>query len=179
MKSPALDRARQYLGVVIGAGALSLSLTACRYDGTGTKMQWAPDMADAPTSKPQKSYLDPPEGAVAMTALFYPPTPELAEQALVMPEWVGKDPAAAEKGQQLYDTFCTICHGADAKGGPRVHQMIQPPDLTNAVYLNRGDGFFFYRITFGTSVMPGYGHAISAHERWYIVKHLRKLQKGQ
>jgi mono/diheme cytochrome c family protein len=157
--------------------AVAAAALGCRYDGTGTKMQWAPDMADGPIAKSQRVYIDPPEGAVPMSAIFYPKTAEDAGTQLVMPELIAKDPQGVEKGKQLFNTFCIPCHGPDAKGG-HLHPAIAPPDLTQETYRTRGDGFFFYRITFGTSVMPGYGHAISAHERWQIVRYLRTLQKA-
>lgn len=166
----------KHLGLIGGLLAAGLT-TSCRIDGTGTKMQWAPDMADSAANKPQRSYLDPPEGAVAMNALFYPKTAEEAEKQYVFPEAIAKDPEILPKGKQLFETFCQPCHGADAKGG-HLNPAIVPPDLTHPTYAARADGFFFYRITFGTAVMPGYGHAISSWERWYIVKYLRTLQKG-
>ncbi len=152
--------------------SLFLLLAGCRYDGTDTKMQWAPDMADSPAPKAQRTYLDPPEGSVAMNAIFYPKTAEDSEKLVSMPQGIKPD---LEKGKVLYETFCQVCHGADGKGGKTI-PAIAPPDLTDAVYKGKGDGFFFYRVTFGTAVMPGYGHATQAEERWHIVKYLRTLQ---
>ena len=166
----ALRRAGLLLTVLAGAAG-------CRYDGTGTKMQWAPDMADGPIAKSQRTYVDPPQGSVAMNAIFYPKTAEDAEAQLAMPEPIANDAQGIEKGKQLFNTFCIPCHGADAKGG-HLHQNISPPDISQNLYYKRKDGFFFYRITFGTAVMPGYGHAVSAHERWYIIRYLRTLQQA-
>ena len=160
------------LVVLATAGATS----SCRYDATGTKMQWAPDMADSAANKPQRSYLNPPAGAVAMNAIIYAKTPEDAEKQFAMPEGIANDPDGLVRGKELFNTFCIPCHGADAKGG-HIHAAIAPPDLTNDVLVKRADGFFFHRITFGTSIMPGYGYAISAWERWYIIRYLRTLQK--
>lgn len=158
---------------IIGYAAIG-----CRFDGTGTKMQWAPDMADAPTVKSQESYMDPPVGSVAMSANFYKANAEESESSVAMPEDMVADADGKflAQGKQLFDTFCIPCHGADGKGKGSVGPAIAPPDITSEIYKKRLDGFFFYRITFGTSVMPGYGHAISANERWMIVKHLRTLQ---
>lgn len=154
------------------AFGLALLASGCRYDGTDTKMQWAPDMADSAANKSQRSYIDPPEGSVAMNAIFYPKTAEDSEKLVSMPQGITPD---LERGKWLFETYCQICHGPDAKGGKAIPQ-IAPPNLTDPMYLAKGDGFFFYRITFGTAVMPGYGHAISADERWHIVKYLRTLQ---
>ncbi len=165
------------------AGRLSLGLglvlAGCRYDGTGTKMQWAPDMADAPTVKSQENYLDPPVGAVAMSALLYPATVEEAEKVLAMPEAIANSPKTLESGKVMFETFCAVCHGPGAKGdGTLGPNFPRPPDITGELYAGRSDGFFFYRITFGSAIMPSYGHAITAPERWMIVKYLRTLQKA-
>ncbi len=175
MQASKLGSRSWLISTLLSVAAASV-LTSCRYDGTGTKMQWAPDMADSPANKAQRSYLDPPVGSVAMNAIFYAKTPEDAEKQFAMPEAIGNDPEALTKGKELFNTFCIPCHGADAKGG-HINPAIVPPDLTNDVYVKRADGFFFHRITFGTNIMPGYGYAISAWERWYIVKYLRTLQK--
>lgn len=163
-----------------------LFATACQPDhGVVTKLQYVPDMADAPTQKTQRNYIDPPEGSVAMNSFPYPKTPEESEQALAMPQQISADPAQEAEGKVHYETYCLVCHGADAKGyGPVVGKegevglMPTPPDLTNAIYLTRGDGFFFHRITFGANIMPAYGHATTPTERWQIVRYLRTLQKA-
>jgi mono/diheme cytochrome c family protein len=179
MSKSRFGRGPAVAAAVLALGLASWAVGGCRYDGTGTKMQWAPDMADAPTAKPQKTYLDPPAGAVAMEGVDYPKTPEEAETTLKVPERVDQDPEASAKGKALFETFCSVCHGLDGKGvgtlGPKYPQAA---DLTNPLYHTRGDGFFFFRITFGGALMPAYGHAISVNERWYIVRYVRELQKA-
>lgn len=157
---------------------MALAATGCR-GPEGRKIQYVPDMADSPAIKAQKSYLDPPEGAVAMNAILYPKTPEEAEKVLQMPPRIASDPATAAQGKKLFETFCAVCHGLDVKGtGTLGDAFPHPPDLTVDMYKNHGDGFFFYRITFGSAVMPSYGDAISPAERWQIITHLRTLQKA-
>lgn len=164
---------------IIVVGFLSL-LGACTDDPDQTKMQYFPDMADTPGIKTQANYIDPPEGSVARTAILYPDTPEEAEQILKNP-LVGQSDEAkhAEEGKELFRKFCSPCHGNDGKGnGSIVDKFPRPPDLTQDLYKNRQDGFFFYRITFGSALMPSYGHAITAKERWQIVLNIRNKQKG-
>ena len=164
--------------VFLTSGAMATLVAACRYDGTGTKMQWAPDMADAPTVKSQESYVDPPVGSVAMSGVIYPATVEESEANVAMPTEIAQDATGryVAEGKVLFQTFCVPCHGADAKGHGTLGPAMAPPDISQALYQQKKDGFFFYRITFGTAVMPSYGHAISVPERWMIVKHLRTLQ---
>jgi mono/diheme cytochrome c family protein len=144
-------------------------------DSSQPKVQYVPDMADAPTMKPQENYLEPPEGAVSMSAVLYPKTVEEAEANLKNP--LPNDPQVLALGEKMFNTYCIPCHGAAAKGDGSITDLYpQPPDLTTELYQKRADGFFFYRITFGANIMPGYGHATVPHERWAVVHYLRKLQ---
>ncbi|MCX6124441.1 MAG: c-type cytochrome [Proteobacteria bacterium] len=144
-------------------------------DNTQPKVQYVPDMADAPTLKPQENYLEPPLHSVALNAVLYPKTREDSEANLKNP--LPQDERVLKLGEKMFNTYCTPCHGTGGKGDGSITDVyIKPPDLTDAVYLKRGDGFFFHTITFGANVMPGYGHATQAHERWAIVHYLRKLQ---
>ena len=164
--TPPTGRAKPQLVIFL----LSLS-TAC-LDPSVPKLQYMPDMADAPTVKAQEDYLDPPPHSIARGALYYAATAEQSTQTANVPR-------DAARGQQLYATFCLVCHGAQGKGaGTITDDFPRPPDITQAVYQQRPDGFFFHRITFGTvtEIMPGYGHALDVEERWQIVYYLRVLQ---
>lgn len=144
-------------------------------DSSQTKVQYVPDMADSPTLKPQENFLEPPEGSVATTAMLYPKTVEEAEASLKNP--LPAEPQVLALGEKTFNTFCIPCHGAAAKGDGSITDIYpKPPDITSEAYQKRGDGFFFYRITFGANIMPGYGHATMPHERWATVHYLRKLQ---
>ncbi len=144
-------------------------------DTSQTKVQYVPDMADAPTMKPQENFIEPPEGSVSNNAILYPKTVEEAEANLKNP--LQNDPQVVALGEKMFNTYCIPCHGAAAKGDGSITDVYpKPPDITSAAYQARGDGFFFYRITFGANIMPGYGHATAPHERWAIVHYLRKLQ---
>ncbi len=158
-----------------------LLLSQCKDDPNTTKLQYMPDMADTPTVKPQRDFLDPPEGSVAQNAILYPETSAEAEKLLVNP-YVGRSDEAfhTEQGKHLYEVYCSVCHGPTAKGnGTIVDEFPKPPDLTTDLYLNRGDGFYFHVITFGSALMPKYGHALSPHERWQVILYLKTLQKAK
>lgn len=135
-----------------------------------TKLQYMPDMADAPTVKAQEDYLDPPIGSVARGAYFYAATAEASTAKAEVS-------VNAEQGKHLYETFCFACHGTGGKGdGPVSEDFPQPPDLTLPLYRQRSDSFIFHRITFGTAIMPAYGHLTDPAERWQIIYYLRTLQ---
>lgn len=153
---------------------------ACTENREETKWQYFPDMADAPTVKPQLSFVEPPPHSIATNAFFYPATVEEAEKTLVNP-YLGKADEAKRRanGKELFTTFCEECHGPQADGAGRIQDKFpRAPSLLQDLYKNRKDGFYFYRITFGSAIMPSYGHATSIHERWEIVLYLRSLQDG-
>lgn len=146
-------------------------------DRKAAKIQYVPDMADAPLLKAQRDFIEPPEHSVATNAVLYPKTVEEAEATLKNP--LPQDERVLKLGERMYETYCVPCHGAAAKGDGLVTDVYpKPPDITNEMYQKRGDGFYFYRITFGANIMPSYGHATLPHERWAIVHYLRKLQGG-
>jgi mono/diheme cytochrome c family protein len=90
------------------------------------------------------------------------------------------NPAAVESGKKLYEIYCTLCHGADGKGGgPVAGKFVPPPDLTLDVFRARPDGFLYQTITDGGPLMPGQGDALQPRERWEIVIYLRRLQGGE
>jgi S-disulfanyl-L-cysteine oxidoreductase SoxD len=162
--------------LVFSAAAI---FTGCFGDNNQTILQWMPDMADSPTVKPQEDYLDPPVGSVSMRSLIYPKTVEEAEKVLNMPPRIAQDVKSIAEGRVLFDTFCAVCHGKDAKGKSTLTADFPGrPDLTLDYYKGKKDGFFFYRITFGGAVMPAHGYATSPWERWQIVKYLRTLQNA-
>ena len=162
---------------LLSLSLICLSLFAC--DKQTPKLQYMPDMADNATVKPQESPLPPPRFSVAMDQDLFPDTPEKSEQILQSP--IASDEANLAAGKKLWGIYCQVCHGADGKGK---HSMTDaytaaPPDITASVFQTRGDGFFFYRITNGATLMPAYGHATEVNERWQIILYLRQLQRGQ
>lgn len=166
----------------VGLVSSLLLFVACDPQGRNTtKLQYMPDMADAPTVKAQENYLDPPEHAVAVNAVLYPATMEIAESEFRSPYSANSRniAAALEEGKMLYGTFCTVCHGDDGKGKGTLGDAypIVAPDISRADLAARKDGFFFMKISQGGAMMPSYGHAISVQERWKIIAHLRTLQK--
>lgn len=49
-------------------------------------------------------------------------------------------PTSAASGQEMYKSYCAVCHGADGKGnGPAVGALkVPPPDLTTLAQKNGG-----------------------------------------
>lgn len=83
------------------------------------------------------------------------------------------------RGRQLYDTYCTVCHGpAGAGDGPVAPKLFGiVPALTTDMAKARADGYLYAIIRHGRGAMPAYGDRIRDRtERWLVVNYVRSLQ---
>ncbi|MBX7206913.1 MAG: cytochrome c [Verrucomicrobiaceae bacterium] len=102
-----------------------------------------------------------------------------------MPAEIEVNTALIERGQQRYDIYCAICHGASGNGKGvtskygilNAFNFHQPgiADPTN-VTAYRADGAIFDTITNGKGLMGSYGGNIPVRDRWAIVAYIRALQ---
>jgi mono/diheme cytochrome c family protein len=119
-----------------------------------------------------------PRGVVPRGASMIVPK-EQRELATKMPNPIKATESSVTLGRQHYQTFCSPCHGPEAKGGvtgPVATRFIPPPDLTNAeLQRQRTDGYWHSYIVAGGAVMPAYGEAMSSTEAWHIVNFLRSV----
>ena len=173
----------KHLATKLALTALTLTgISACDSHGRNTtKLQYMPDMADAPFAKAQRSTLNPPDGSVTINAILYPETYEQAEVELRNPfgEGAAVGQEVVKNGKLMYDTYCSVCHGADGKGKGLLGDAypLPVPDITRPDLAARKDGFFFLRISNGGQQMPAYAYATSPHERWQLITYLRTLQQ--
>lgn len=120
----------------------------------------------------------PPEGAVPLgsertLAL-------IASDSLPNPLAGRMDEAVLERGHQLFQSYCIMCHGSAGVGdGPVVGQNRLPAlptmNLTSDRALALTDGYIYGMISNGRGVMPSY-RRIPAADRWYLVNYVRQLQ---
>ena len=102
------------------------------------------------------------------------------------------DAAAIARGQQLFQTYCLMCHGADGKGtGPVAKGLPHPPaDLTHHFHRAPGDGdaYLFWRVSEGgqvepfkssQSTMPAFKTVLSEDQRWDVLAYVHaEFHKG-
>ena len=139
---------------------------------------WRKDMIKQPSVKPQEAPLPVPKNSIPRQGKDLPVDRVEAGKKLRNP--IQPNAAAVASGKKLYDIYCTLCHGSDAKGGgPVSGKFVPPPDLTLEVFRKRPDGFLYQTITDGGPLMPGQGDALQPSERWEIVIYLRRLQGGE
>jgi mono/diheme cytochrome c family protein len=95
------------------------------------------------------------------------------------------DPAAARRGEALFQTHCLVCHGADGRGkGPgAVGLPHAPADLTHHFHRAPGDGdaYLFWRVSEGgqvepfqsmQSTMPAFKTVLTEDQRWDVLAYV-------
>ncbi len=88
-----------------------------------------------------------------------------------------KDAAAVERGHDLFEIHCAICHNADGHGNGKLSKVFPPaPDLRHITICHRTDGFIYGTITAGGRAMPSLRYGLSSHDRWDLVAFVRNIQ---
>ena len=155
--------------IVAAAGLLMVSAMVIR---------WNDNMTQTARIVPGERVFAMPAGAIARGHESIIPK-EQRELAARRPNPVKLSAESVELGKQHYQTFCTPCHGPEAKGGvsgPVATKFIPTPDLTSAELQKvRTDGYWHSYIMAGGAVMPAYGEALSSQEAWHIVNFLRSV----
>lgn len=144
--------------------------------GAAHGFPWSRDMKDQPSIKPQEAPRRPPAGTVPRDGWERPMTREEMGKTLANP--VPATQQSVENGRHLFEIYCALCHGTDARGmGPVAVKFIPPPDLTLPFFAQKTDGFIYGTIRNGGAIMPAHGTVLAPKERWDIVNFLRSLQQ--
>jgi mono/diheme cytochrome c family protein len=135
----------------------------------------------------------PPSGTVARGLLradsrYYAGRTEEGEYVEQMPVPVNR--ALLERGQERYEIFCTVCHGAAGDGNGII--MTGQSNVTGQGYgytpaptyhserlREETDGYIYDVVANGVRNMPGYAQQIPVADRWAIVAYVRALQRSQ
>jgi mono/diheme cytochrome c family protein len=138
--------------------------------------RWSHNMTETPRVMPgERSFAMPPGSMPRGGELYYPK--EEREAAAARKNPIASSPDSVKRGANLYAVYCTPCHGPAGKGdGLVATKFVPPPDLTNPdLQKSRTDGYWQSYLSVGGAVMPSYGEALSADERWHVVNFLRSL----
>lgn len=99
----------------------------------------------------------------------------LIANALQHPQAPAK--VGARSGEELFDTFCAMCHGYQGAGDGTVTPYIGAPSILTASARHWSDGYLYSIIRYGRAGMPQYGDKIvRPDERWAVVDYVRSLQ---
>ena len=90
--------------------------------------------------------------------------------------------AGIASAEELYNTFCGICHGEKGDGnGYLVREdggvyPAAPANFLTDEFIAASNGRYYHAIMYGKNVMGGYADKISYEERWQVIHYIRSLQ---
>jgi mono/diheme cytochrome c family protein len=160
---------------------LAVGVVGCKH--SEPNFIFMPDMYYSPAIKAQEEggMRTPVKGTVPRGFTSYDYAVENNEdlgRKLVNP--LPRTKAVMQRGQQQFNTYCMVCHGAYGEGdGSVVPKMPRPPSLQTEKVQNWPDGRIFHVISAGQNVMPSYSTQIAQEDRWAIVHYIRALQRAK
>ena len=161
---------------LLAAVVFATFFAACESEQPGEEIEYRTDMYYQPSFKPQEDPLARVPGTVPMSG--YEPAIKDSLSATRLKNPFAFTRASEDTGKFLFNTYCSVCHGAAAKGDGLVAPKLQvPPDLTGSLYKKTPDGYFYFVDRKGHIIMPSYYEHTTQRERWLIVAHLRRLQQ--
>jgi len=108
------------------------------------------------------------------------PPMSLEQAAIKMHNPLQPTPENLAHGKEIFVNTCSPCHGETAVGDGPVAFLLkhQPKNLVAGDSKDRPDGYIYGAIRDGVLLMPSYGDAMSASERWQVVLYVRSLQRA-
>ena len=139
------------------------------------KVDWVSFMEIQPSYRSQKDPLPLPPDSVPIQGAVYVP----GLGAPVNP--VTADDFSLQRGKQLYETNCALCHGATGQGnGPFSGFLVnfKPANLLQGNPVTSSDGALFIVISNGVPArMPALRENLpTPRDRWDVVNYVRLLQ---
>jgi len=156
-------------------------------------LEWFPDMARQAKYRPQgdsmffadgRAQRQPPPGTVPWGCVVGDRDPrylEVASEYYGLPTMPVKlDRALVRRGQEVFETYCRVCHGGygDGNGITTSYGMLNPPSYHSDRLRQMGDGEMLKTITEGKGQMGPYADRIALEDRWAVIAFVRALQRA-
>lgn len=162
-------------------------LVSCKSDSK-PNYQFFPNMYDSPSYETYREYeifdgeqsaLLPAEGTLARGYSFfeYKNTNEDYERAKV--ELLNPLEASEinlEKGKELFDIYCAICHGNDGKGQGTLVKREKILGIPNYADREITEGSIYHVIYYGRNAMGSHANQLNEEERWQVTAYVQKLK---
>jgi len=99
------------------------------------------------------------------------------EEARKMKNPVKATGASIQKGKEIYEKKCALCHGikGDGKGPAAAGLNPKPTNFKDSHGEKMTDGEHFWKITKGKGGMPSFAKDLTEEERWHVINYVNTL----
>lgn len=82
--------------------------------------------------------------------------------------------ASIQKGKEIYEKKCTLCHGVkgDGNGPASAGLNPKPTNFKESHGEKMTDGEHFWKITTGRGAMPSFEKDLTNEERWHVINYI-------
>ena len=137
------------------------------------KISWVSFMEIQPAFQPMYHPLPVPTDAIPVEGVAF------SLDLGVPPNPISADQTSIQRGNELFQINCVVCHGTGGKGdGPIASKLLNKPfDLTSFPIHSITDGGIFFVISAGVpGKMPALNENLTVRERWDVVNYVRTLK---
>ena len=101
---------------------------------------------------------------------------ELAKATLLSP--LDSTKVELNRGKEVYDIYCGICHGNKGKGQGKLVQREKILGIPSYDDVGRAinEGSIYHTIYYGKNAMGSYANQLNEEERWQVVSYVLKLK---
>ena len=87
--------------------------------------------------------------------------------------------ASIQKGKEIYEKKCSLCHGekGDGKGPASAGLNPKPTNFKESHGEKMTDGEHFWKITTGRGGMPSFAKDLTEEERWHVINYVNTFMK--
>ncbi len=101
------------------------------------------------------------------------------DEAKKMKNPIKSTQASIQKGKEIYEKKCALCHGerGDGKGSASAGLNPRPTNFKDSHGEKMSDGEHFWKITTGKGGMPSFGKDLTEEERWHVINYVNTFMK--
>lgn len=184
---------------IVSLSVMAMMFTGCKQNPNSPGVEYMPDMYRSPAveayvdygldynniSKEDEDYKlssrKPVEGTIPRGFMPYPyPNTvdgyEMAGENLKNP--IPCSEAVMETGKDLFDKFCSHCHGKKGDGQGQIVQRgkFPPPPAYDGPLKDLPVGKMYHTLQYGKGLMGSHASQLTPDERWMIIHYIQKLQ---
>ncbi len=167
--------------------AMSTMTSACYLKHSQPYYVYAPDMHYSVALKANEEGAMRPLVNGTIPRDFRPYSITTMEEARLHLNPVSASKEVLKTGQNLYNSYCIVCHGPAGEGNGTVAALPnwprplypRPPSLQSDQVRDYKDGQIFHIITMGQNLMPSYAEKLNEEERWAVIHYVRALYRSK